>query len=169
MTKKGIVIHKKLLTELQQYISYDKSINSIREEREKRLFNIRDILKEYVIEENLLDGMVFAVNNTRELTLRGELVLDEQLGKKIVRYLPYYIKINLMSFEREDGKAIHVKLEFKKHATIISLPFGMTKDEVKELTDKHGFTITVDYLYDIIRRYLRDIEKIDKIIKILAW
>jgi hypothetical protein len=137
---------------LRHYESYSAAIESVKDEREKHVWKIKNALRKYLIDEQVLEGMVFEVSEEykEKVKLRYDSpkiplvsMLDEHFSFK-----SWY----LMTFKRDNDEYENAVMQINRWSITITLPDGITKEEIKQLKEKFGFTIdTCDYVDRICR------------------
>ena len=153
MTNEKTPTLEKLEAALRHYSSYDAAIQSVKDQREKHVWRIKTALRKYLIDEQMLKDMVFKVGEYRdkiELTHdTPEIPLVDMLEEHF-QFKVWY----LMSFKRPDAETgyEHVTIKINQYSITITLLDDMSKEEIRQLKEKFGFTIdTCSYTDSICR------------------
>lgn len=153
MTNEKTPTLEKLEAALRHYSSYDAAIQSVKDQREEHVWKIKNTLRNYLIDEQILKGLVFEVGEYRnkiELTHDAPETLLVEMLEEHFQFKPWY----LMSFKRPDSETgyEHVVIKINRWSITITLLDDMSKEEIKQLKEKFGFTIdTCGYVDDICR------------------
>lgn len=145
MTKEKTPTLEELEAALRHYDSYYAAIHSVEKERDKHLWKIKQAIRKYLIDEQILKGMEFKVNEGYHRS--GELVLTHDSPDiPLVKMLESDFSFKhwyLMNFERKDAEDGYepAYLEVNRWSLTIMLPKDITKEELKKLKDTYGFTI----------------------------
>lgn len=152
MTNEKTPTLEELEVALRHYESYSAAIQSVKDEREKHVWKIKSALRKYLIDEQVLKGMVFEVSEgyKENVKLRHDspkIPLVEMLDKH------FSLKSwHIMTFKRGDAKYETAVMEVNRWSITITLPDGITREEIKQLKEKFGFTIdTCSYVDGICR------------------
>ena len=142
MTNEKTPTLEKLEAALRHYSSYGAAIQSVKDQREEHVWKIKNTLRKYLIDEQILKDMVFEVGEYRDKT---ELTHDAP-EIPLVDMLEEHFQFNawyLMSFKRPDSEAgyEHVTVKINQYGITITLLDDMSKEEIKQLKEKFGFTI----------------------------
>jgi hypothetical protein len=151
MTNEKTPTLEELEAALRHYESYSAAIESVKDEREKHVWKIKSALRKYLIDEQVLKGMVFEVSDGYKENVR---LYHHSPKTPLVEMLAEHFQFkswHIMTFTREDGYE-HAVMEVNRWSITITLPDGITKEEIKQLKEKFGFTIdTCSYVDSICR------------------
>lgn len=151
MTNEKTPTLEELEAALRHYESYSAAIESVKDEREKHVWKIKNALRKYLINEQVLKGMVFRVSEEYKENVK---LRHDSPKIPLVKMLNEHFSFkswHIMTFKREDEYE-NVVMKVNRWSITITLPDGITKEEIKQLKEKFGFTIdTCDYVDRICR------------------
>lgn len=154
MTNEKTPTLEELEAALRHYESYSAAIESVKAEREKHVWDIKNALREYILGEQILKGMVFKVveayqkkielrHDSPDIPLVG--MLDEHFSFK---------SWHMMSFKREsvENGYEYAHMQINRWSISITLPNDITKEEIKRVKEKYGIEIdTCNYVESICK------------------
>lgn len=139
---------------LRHYDSYSAAIQSVKDQREKHTWEIKNALRKYIENEQVLKGMIFEVREA----YNGDVELSHDSPDiPLVDMLKEHFQFkhwHMMGFKREGSETgyEHATMEVNRWSITIHLPSEITKEEIKQLKEKLGFTVnTCNYVDQICK------------------